>query len=259
MEASREDVRLFAIFLDDYHVRRRHQHGGRATALAQFVETQLGPSDMIGVMYPLESTSSVRMTRNHSAVDPRAAAVHGRRIRVRAEESVRGKLRALPDRNRRAHPQPGVAVGASKSLDRSHGIAQGRAQGARSSSARATRTCRRRRCATPTRTMPGLGNPNARNPSAGDNDLNEDRAAVARVDGHGLRSPRGLRQRQPQQRGDLRRRPARPARLRVRHQRKRRPSDRLEAPHLHDGHAADAGRSRPTAGRSSTATTSRSG
>jgi hypothetical protein len=36
--------------------------------LAQFVETQLGPSDMIGVMYPLESTSSVRMTRNHSAV-----------------------------------------------------------------------------------------------------------------------------------------------------------------------------------------------
>src|SRR5207247_11044456 len=28
----------------------------------------MGPSDMVGVMYPLESTASVRMTRNHSAV-----------------------------------------------------------------------------------------------------------------------------------------------------------------------------------------------
>ena len=36
--------------------------------VAQFIDTQLGPSDMVGVMYPLETTSSVRMTRNHSAV-----------------------------------------------------------------------------------------------------------------------------------------------------------------------------------------------
>src|SRR5438093_1520609 len=66
-EASREDVRLFAIFLDDYHVRRGASMAVRGQ-LAQFVDTQLGPSDMIGVMYPLESTASVRMTRNHSAV-----------------------------------------------------------------------------------------------------------------------------------------------------------------------------------------------
>src|SRR5437773_3256415 len=67
MEARRDDVRLFAIFLDDYHVRRGTSMAVR-NQLAQFVDTQLGPSDMIGVMYPLESTSSVRMTRNHSAV-----------------------------------------------------------------------------------------------------------------------------------------------------------------------------------------------
>jgi hypothetical protein len=54
MEAAREDVRLFAIFLDDYHVRRGTSMAVR-NQLAQFVETQLGPSDMIGVMYPLES------------------------------------------------------------------------------------------------------------------------------------------------------------------------------------------------------------
>src|SRR5438093_9541623 len=66
-EASREDVRLFAIFLDDYHVRRGASMAVR-NPLTKFVETQLGPSDMIGVMYPLESTAAVRMTRNHDAV-----------------------------------------------------------------------------------------------------------------------------------------------------------------------------------------------
>src|SRR6266571_2593056 len=53
-EAAREDVRLFAVFLDDYHVRRGASMAVRGQ-LAQFVDTQLGPSDMIGVMYPLES------------------------------------------------------------------------------------------------------------------------------------------------------------------------------------------------------------
>src|SRR5215467_3282865 len=67
-EAARDDVRLFAIFLDDYHVRRETSMSARAQ-LARFVETQLGPSDMIGVMYPLEPIASVRMTRNHDAVE----------------------------------------------------------------------------------------------------------------------------------------------------------------------------------------------
>src|SRR5712691_11848589 len=67
LEAARDDVRLFAIFLDDYHVRRGASLGVR-DPLSRFVQRQLGPSDMIGVMYPLETTASVRMTRNHDAV-----------------------------------------------------------------------------------------------------------------------------------------------------------------------------------------------
>src|SRR6185436_7287580 len=66
-EAGRDDVRLFAMFLDDYHVRRETSMSARGQ-LARFVETQLGPSDMIGVMYPLEPVAAVRMTRNHDAV-----------------------------------------------------------------------------------------------------------------------------------------------------------------------------------------------
>src|SRR5213594_441497 len=67
MEAARDDVRLFAIFLDDYHVRKGASLASR-NQLSRFIETQLGPSDMVGIMYPLESTASVRMTRSHSAV-----------------------------------------------------------------------------------------------------------------------------------------------------------------------------------------------
>jgi len=68
LEAARDDVRLFAIFLDDYHVRRETSMGARGQ-LARFVQTQLGPTDMIGVMYPLEPIAAVRMTRNHDAVE----------------------------------------------------------------------------------------------------------------------------------------------------------------------------------------------
>ena len=66
-EAARDDVRLFAIFLDDYHVKLESSLGARQQ-IARFVDTQLGPSDMIGVMYPLTSLSSVLMTRDHDAV-----------------------------------------------------------------------------------------------------------------------------------------------------------------------------------------------
>jgi VWFA-related protein len=66
-EAARDDVRLFAIFLDDYHVRRLQSMSVR-DPLSKFVETQLGPSDMIGLMYPLQSVLNVRMSRNHAAI-----------------------------------------------------------------------------------------------------------------------------------------------------------------------------------------------
>src|SRR5262249_12565097 len=50
-EAARDDVRLFAVFLDDYHVREGASLVARAP-ISRFVENQLGPSDMIGVMHP---------------------------------------------------------------------------------------------------------------------------------------------------------------------------------------------------------------
>ena len=66
-EAARDDVRLFTIFLDDYHVSAESSRIVR-DQLARFVETQLGPSDMVGVMYPLTPLASITMTRNHAKV-----------------------------------------------------------------------------------------------------------------------------------------------------------------------------------------------
>jgi VWFA-related protein len=66
-EAARDDVRLFGIFLDDYHVRRETSIGARQQLLS-FMEAELGPSDMIGVMYPLAPLSEVRFTRSRGAV-----------------------------------------------------------------------------------------------------------------------------------------------------------------------------------------------
>ena len=82
-----------------------------ASRSSRFVETQLGPSDMVGLMYPLEplvvaahDAQSRRDQQGHSAVP-------GPQVRLHAEEPVRRGVRVLSDRGRREDPQPGVAVG----------------------------------------------------------------------------------------------------------------------------------------------------
>ena len=70
-EAQREDVRLFAIFLDDYHVRRGASMYVREP-LTEFLQQQIAPSDLVALMYPLTPISDVIMSRDHDAM---AAAV----------------------------------------------------------------------------------------------------------------------------------------------------------------------------------------
>ena len=67
IEAARDDVRLFGIFLDDYHTRRGASVSVREP-IAKFISTQLGPSDMVGLMYPLQPVSTLRMTRDHDLI-----------------------------------------------------------------------------------------------------------------------------------------------------------------------------------------------
>jgi VWFA-related protein len=78
VEAARDDVRLFAFFLDDYHVRLENSMRARE-AIAQFVENQLRPADMAGIMYPLWSIHDVMLTRNRKELASAIRSFTGRK------------------------------------------------------------------------------------------------------------------------------------------------------------------------------------
>jgi VWFA-related protein len=66
-EAAREDVRLYTIFLDDYHVRRSSAIGVKP-ALSAFVQKQLAPADLCGIMSPVMPVSAVVLTRRQDSL-----------------------------------------------------------------------------------------------------------------------------------------------------------------------------------------------
>jgi VWFA-related protein len=173
-EAARDDVRLFAIFLDDYHVRRGTSMAVR-NQLSRFIDTQMGPSDMVGVMYPLEATGSVRMTRNHSAVSRGLQQFLGRKFEYEPKNQFEETYAHYPTeivekvRNQ-------VSLSALKALIVHMGsLKEGRKSLILVSEGYTNIIPPQMRSADAQ--QPGLGNPAARDPFAGQNDINEDRAA----------------------------------------------------------------------------------
>jgi VWFA-related protein len=65
-EAARPDVRLFVILLDDYHVRRGNSMSVRKP-LIDFIQNQLGPADMLALMYPLTPVADIRFSRDRDS------------------------------------------------------------------------------------------------------------------------------------------------------------------------------------------------
>src|SRR6478672_7698132 len=178
-EASRDDVRLFAFFLDDYHVRRGASMAARGQ-LAKFVET-LGPSDMIGLMYPLETTSSVRMTRNHDAVTRGLQQFLGRKFEYTPRNEFEEKYANYP-----AEIVEQVRNQVSLSAIRSLIVHMGALKEGRKALILVSEGYTNilpPQLRDPVASMPGYGNPNKFNPMAGVNDPNEDRASfLNRVD-----------------------------------------------------------------------------
>jgi VWFA-related protein len=67
-EAARDDVRIFAIFLDDYHLDRQpFITVPMRKALLAFID-QLGPADLATVMDPLTPLSALRFTRDYEEI-----------------------------------------------------------------------------------------------------------------------------------------------------------------------------------------------
>ena len=172
-EAAKDDVRLFAIFLDDYHVRRGASLAVREP-LSRFVQRQLGPSDMIGVMYPLETTASVRMTRNHDAVVRGLQQFIGRKYEYQPKNQLEEQYANYPA-NTVEQIRNQVSLSAIRSLIVHMGsLKEGRKALILVSEGYTNLLPPQMR--DPIASMPGLGNPNRGNPTAGVGDLNEDRS-----------------------------------------------------------------------------------
>jgi VWFA-related protein len=76
-EAANEQNRLFAIFLDDYHVRRNNSLRVRE-ALGRFV-SQLSSRDLVAVAYPLTPAGGLTFSRNHDGTAAAIANFEGRK------------------------------------------------------------------------------------------------------------------------------------------------------------------------------------
>jgi VWFA-related protein len=170
-EAARDDVRLFAIFLDDYHVRRGTSVTVREP-IAQFISTQLGPTDMIGVMYPLQPVSSVRMTRNHDLMIQSVGRFVGRKGDYTPQNAMEAQYANYPaEEVERIRNQ--ISLSALEGLITHMGsLKEGRkalilvSEGYSNSLPRQMRD--------PIASVPGLGNPDVLDANAGRNDQAEE-------------------------------------------------------------------------------------
>jgi VWFA-related protein len=76
--AQKDDARLFALFLDEYHVGSDAAARAR-DALLQFIDRDLTPRDLVAVMKPLDSLFTIRLTRDRAAVRRAIESFEGRK------------------------------------------------------------------------------------------------------------------------------------------------------------------------------------
>jgi len=88
LEAARDDVRLFGIFLDDYHIDKRPEITlPLREAIKSFINL-LGPNDLAVIMEPLESLRDLKYTRSKTELLERVRNFEGRRGEVFPLKSV---------------------------------------------------------------------------------------------------------------------------------------------------------------------------
>jgi VWFA-related protein len=92
-EAARDDVRVFLIFWDEYHISRFGNTLRARQALASFVTSELGPTDLVALMDPLLPVDALEFTRDHASLAERIRSLPGRRgqyvpTRSAAEEAM---------------------------------------------------------------------------------------------------------------------------------------------------------------------------
>lgn len=77
-EAARDDVRVFVIFWDEYHIGRFAEAIKGRKALADFVSSAFGPADLVALMDPLLPVDALRFTRDRRELAEKIAKLEGR-------------------------------------------------------------------------------------------------------------------------------------------------------------------------------------
>ena len=77
-EASRDDVRVFLIFWDEYHINRLTSALHAREYLMKFVRSAFGPTDLVAFMDPLTPIEAIRFTRDRLELAERVRTLQGR-------------------------------------------------------------------------------------------------------------------------------------------------------------------------------------
>ena len=95
LELSRDDVRLFVLFFDDYHVRLGNSLSVKEP-LIRFVQTQLRPNDVVGIMYPLTPLDGISFTRNTASIVSAIERFEGRKFDYRPRNQLEEQYARAP-------------------------------------------------------------------------------------------------------------------------------------------------------------------
>jgi VWFA-related protein len=77
-EAARDEVRVFLIFWDEYHIGEFDSATRARQALERFVLSELGPTDLVAIMDQLTPLDAIRFTRDRRALADRIHTLRGR-------------------------------------------------------------------------------------------------------------------------------------------------------------------------------------
>jgi VWFA-related protein len=89
VEAARDDIRVFVIFWDEYHIGQLVAGIRAREALTQFVQTAFGPTDLVALMDQLTPADAIRFTRDRRELADKVHQLKGRQgIYVPARSAV---------------------------------------------------------------------------------------------------------------------------------------------------------------------------
>ena len=174
IEISKDDVRLFVLFFDDYHVRLGNSISVKEP-LTRFVQNEIRPNDVVGIMYPLTPLDGITFTRNPATVISAIERFEGRKFDYRPRNLFEEQYARAPSETVEQIRNQVVMTALRGLASRLGGLREGRKAIIYVSEGLTAMLPPQLRVADAS--LGPLGNPGARSPLAGENDQREETAS----------------------------------------------------------------------------------